>query len=364
MGSVYETDDGQWRAVLTMPNGRRRSKTVATQNKAKQALAAMTLERDRITGTGVIAPDDLTVGDVIDSWLALDLPGRKLAPGTVFSYENRCASLKRELGTRRTATLRVRDLDDAFLRLAGYSHGTLSKQRGVLAQIFDFAIKREEMSTNLARRITLPINVKPARETHAMTADQAKEFLSLTARHRWHALFVTGIYLGMRPGELTALCWDAIDFDAGTITVKRGVQRTKTCQSYLTDDLKTTRARRTIPAGARVLDALRNHREIQQLEDAVSGIVSPLVFRTSTGTLIALRNLNREFQMLTESIPGHWTPNEMRHTAASLMVDAEIPYAVIADILGHTTTRMLELTYRKARPVVRGSVHEMAALLG
>ena len=43
---------------------------------------------------------------------------------------------------------------------------------------------------------------------------------------------------------------------------------------------------------------------------------------------------------------GHWTPSELRHSAASLLSAAGVPLEVIADVLGHASTRMLEQHYR------------------
>jgi len=46
-------------------------------------------------------------------------------------------------------------------------------------------------------------------------------------------------------------------------------------------------------------------------------------------------------------------PNELRHSCASLLSDEGVPNEEIADLLGHTTTRMVHQTYRhRLRPVV------------
>ena len=48
-----------------------------------------------------------------------------------------------------------------------------------------------------------------------------------------------------------------------------------------------------------------------------------------------------------------WTPNMLRHSAASLMSDAGIPLERIADQLGHKDTRMLANHYRhQVRPTI------------
>jgi integrase len=58
-------------------------------------------------------------------------------------------------------------------------------------------------------------------------------------------------------------------------------------------------------------------------------------------------NLRREFGALTSSAGlGHWHPNELRHSAGSLLSAAGVPLEDIADLLGDTNTKMLEKHYR------------------
>jgi integrase len=77
-----------------------------------------------------------------------------------------------------------------------------------------------------------------------------------------------------------------------------------------------------------------------------------LVFTTEIGTPVDL-SLRRVIRKLTDvaGVPPV-SPNEIgRHSAASLLYDAGLPLERIADILGHTSTRMLEETYRhRVRP--------------
>ena len=54
-------------------------------------------------------------------------------------------------------------------------------------------------------------------------------------------------------------------------------------------------------------------------------------------------------------IGGGWSPNALRHTAASLMADAGVPIEEVADQLGHRDTRMASLHYRhRIKPTVSG----------
>ena len=49
------------------------------------------------------------------------------------------------------------------------------------------------------------------------------------------------------------------------------------------------------------------------------------------------------------------TPNELRHSAASLMSDAGMPIEQVADQLGHKDLRVLQKHYRhRIRPTIGG----------
>ena len=58
-------------------------------------------------------------------------------------------------------------------------------------------------------------------------------------------------------------------------------------------------------------------------------------------------NLRRDLARLTVAAGlGRWSPNELRHSAASLLSASGVPLEQIADVLGHTDTRMLLKHYR------------------
>ena len=43
---------------------------------------------------------------------------------------------------------------------------------------------------------------------------------------------------------------------------------------------------------------------------------------------------------------GHWSPNELRHSFASLMSLSDAPMEEVADAMGHVDTRMTSQVYR------------------
>jgi integrase len=61
----------------------------------------------------------------------------------------------------------------------------------------------------------------------------------------------------------------------------------------------------------------------------------------------------------------HWTPRELRHSFVSLLSDSGIPVEEISRLVGHKSTVVTELVYRKQiRPVLQGGADVMDRIFG
>ena len=81
---------------------------------------------------------------------------------------------------------------------------------------------------------------------------------------RLEAVYVVAMLLGLRPGETLGLHWADVDLDAGTLSVRVGLQRIEGRLQLV--EPKTARSRRHVPLPTLVLTALRAHRT-RQLEE-------------------------------------------------------------------------------------------------
>ena len=74
---------------------------------------------------------------------------------------------------------------------------------------------------------------------------------------------------------------------------------------------------------------------------------SQLVFTTEVGTLIDPNNFRRHFRRVTLAAGiGVWTPNELRHSAVSLLSATGVPIENISDLVGHDGIRMTAGVYK------------------
>jgi len=176
---------------------------------------------------------------------------------------------------------------------------------------------------------------KPIKQRPAIVAGE--QFMKLLGHLREpHRTMVSLIAAtGLRIGELLALRWNALDLDAGTLTVRESVFEGE-FQSP-----KTQRARRTIPLGPRTVTVLSKHRDgasRRELEDLVFGNAKGAAFRES-------KLLQRVLQPAAARAGlGRITWHQFRHIHSSLLNDLRIPMKIAQEQLGHasitTTTRM------------------------
>lgn len=68
-----------------------------------------------------------------------------------------------------------------------------------------------------------------------------------------------------------------------------------------------------------------------------------LVFTSPYGKSCDSTAIRKEFRevVAASAVEGKWTPNLLRHSAASLMADAGMPIELVTDQLGRRDLRML-----------------------
>ena len=355
-GTVYfDAARNRWIGAVTIAGKRRkvtgRDKTEARANLSKLLAAKAT--------DAPVANRKVTVGQTVDRFLERGMEGRggrPLAPSTVNLYNWSADIIRDEIGTVRLAELSVDDVEDMLDRIArrdNLSAASLRKIRSTLKRAIDFAIRRGDAIRNPATVATITPTAAATTRRTALTPTEARTLLTSLRSERLGAMFALQLRIALRPGEVAGLHWD--DLADGAINVTRAI-RLVNGRPEVVDDLKTETSRRTIELPDDLVDWLQDHRAAQVAERlAAPDWQDPqLMFTTTVGTALSPSNVRRELRRICEqaNVPAV-TPNELRHSCASLLSDAGVPNEHIADLLGHTTTRMVDSTYRhRLRPVV------------
>ena len=177
-----------------------------------------------------------------------------------------------------------------------------------------------------------------SRERIASRAEASALIEALPLAER--ALWATALYAGLRRGELRALAWSCVDFDAGVIRVEWGW-----------DDVegrirvKTDAGRRRIP----LVGSLRKLLLAHQLATGRRG--DDLVFgRSATDPFVPSTMRNRARKAWKEAGLEMLTPHEGRHCCASYFAAAGLTPKEAQTAMGHADIRVTLNVYARALP--------------
>ena len=339
-GSIYRLKSGRWQAVITVASGGgkqvRRKRSARTYNEARTRLKELQDERD----AGLIGTRQ-SLAKYLEDWQANILPTRELSVATIENYGTMVdLHIVPVLGHLRLDLLRAEHIDGLLRNMAkeGKAKSTIRLARTVLGIALTHAERRGLVLKNEARLSVIPADA-PVRASRSLTIEQAQKLLECARGTRLEAAWVTGLQLGLRPGEVFALRWDDdIDFAARTLTVNQAIRRAGGDRFELGDP-KTKRSKRTLGMPADVMDGLQRHR-VRQIEERMAvgpeWVETGLVFTTPSGKMINPSTSRSAFSRLTTAAGlGHWRPHELRHSMVSLLSAAEVPLEQIGDVAGH-----------------------------
>lgn len=233
----------------------------------------------------------------------------------------------------------------------------------VLHKAFGAAVKWERLAKNPAAVADAPkVAIKPDKMP-TWTSDQLRTFLGFTSstNDRLHALWVLLASTGMRRGEGLGLRWQDVDLDAGRLRV---VQTIMTINGKIVvSDPKTARGRRPISLDPSTVAVLREHRR-RMLEErllvAADHSDEGLVFHREDGSALRPETVSATFlrRQAKVDVP-RITLKGLRHTWATLALEAGIHPKVVQERLGHSTVNITLNVYSHVSP----TLHDEAANL-
>ena len=95
----------------------------------------------------------------------------------------------------------------------------------VLGAALHEAERRGLVARNIARLAHLPAAATGITPRRSLTVGEANRFVDVVRGTEDEALMLLALTMGLRPGEVTGLPWDAVDFDEGVLTVRQALKR-------------------------------------------------------------------------------------------------------------------------------------------
>ena len=176
-------------------------------------------------------------------------------------------------------------------------------------------------------------------EMHALEEKEVQRFLVAAIDSRFYYFYYLAIVTGMRLGELIGLKWIDIDFHSQVITVRRQAQAIRG-RGIIFSEPKTRSGVRKIKVQAHTMDALlEQQKRIRNLR-LIAGnkwMENDLVFPSNVGSALITNHLRIDFRKrLSMAGLPRIRIHDLRHTAATLLINHNVPIIVISKMLGHS----------------------------
>jgi integrase len=345
-----------WVVRYTDQGGKRRMKTFEKKKDADKYRNKVETEVER--GEHVPDRETATVSQALDLWLD-HCEGRvrvkdHLRPRTLRHYRSWVENhIRPSLGGLKLTSLTIHLLqkwvdDQAFDRERPRSHDTLMNSALCLRMMLRHAHRHNLVGRNVLVDHELRIPGKKGERLEIPSKDDVRRFLEWSGEVTGpggvapylRPMIFTAVFAGLRQGELRALTWENVDFDAKIIRVRQSADN-----FGLITEPKSRASIRDVPLAPVLSIELKKHKL------ACGRSKSPLVFHTRSGGVIDPGGVHQAWQRLqhraanggrgqTACPLGRFTFHSLRHVCASLLIETGLPPKRVQAIMGHSSIQM------------------------
>lgn len=274
--------NGKYYAVLNYKNagGQRKTKWISlglsekgNKRKAESELARLRAEFEPPKEVGDLS-SDMLFADYLLEWL--EIAKGRLAHATYGAYQGLLKSTIVPYFRKKKLTLR--ELEARHLQmfysemLRRVTPNTVIHYHAVIHSALKYAVKTDMLIQNVADKVDQPR--KNSFQPVFLSADEMQKMFEALRGTKLELPVLVAAFYGLRRGEVVGLKWDAIDFEQGTISVKRTVTSTiidGKYQEFEQQSAKTKSSLRTLPLIGSFREYFMQVKEAQELNKQVCG---------------------------------------------------------------------------------------------
>lgn len=357
-GTIFQIKSGRrkgkWVCRLPLPkkNGVRRRREVSGDSRAE-----VKRERDKLLNKGLAGRGAERVEGFFKGYLASRK--RSVAFQTWQSDERKTRNwIVPEIGNLRMEDLSPLDVETVLsaMEKAGKSPRTIQMAYQIMSHAFGAAEKQRLIDENPCKHVPRPRWEPP--KINPMTREQVLQLEASVhlekCRHR--DLILTALYTGCRLGELSALYWEDVEFQASTIAVVANLAPTE-LDGLQRKSPKTSAGKRNIHVDREAMEVLAKRR----LTALAKGQYGPkrLVFQSRSSKPLIKNVIGQAFaRVLRLAGLPHFRFHDLRHTHATLALQAGVHVKVLQERLGHGTSKVTLDTYGHVVPSMQADAAE------
>lgn len=253
----------------------------------------------------------------------------------------------------------VKNRQGEVVKTGGLSERTILHVHRTLSLMLKWAVNDDKLLKNPCERVVAP---KPAKRRKsggeeeatmiALNREQLRTLVSRFSGTIYFPIVVLAASTGMRRGELLGLRWQDVDLSKRVIRVWNALEETKEGGVRL-DRPKNTSSERTIGIDEATVKVLRDHRAIEEETASRLGlslkpehpifraqiykeVTENSYFRFIRPSTVTMGFIKLAREIKDEPIFKSVRFHDLRHSHASLLIDAGVPVTDVSQRLGHS----------------------------
>ena len=343
---------GYYYAVLNYTDslGKRKTKWISTGltvkgNKKRAEAILMDARRNFNPEEPKVMNGDILFADYMEKWL--DIIKSSVAVPTFASYSTTVKKIVAPYFREKEVTLKnltAKDIQEFYLsELERVSPSSVIHYHANIHKALKYAVKIDLIDVNPADKVERPKKDRYVGSFY--DADEVNALFEAAKGSKLELPILFGAFYGLRRSEAIGLKWDAIDFEQGTISVKRTVTSTiidGKYQEFEQQSAKTKSSLRTLPLIGSFQEYFMQVKEAQELNKQVCGNCynyeyDGFVFVDELGERMRVEYLTNAFPKFLESHGlRRMRFHDLRHSCASLLLANGVPLKHIQEWLGHS----------------------------
>lgn len=337
-GSIGRRENGTYYATVRLEGKRR-----WMYGQTRKEVVAKLRELQAKAKANELPEEELTVAALLDRWLEEVVRVRNKEHTYVDYWRISKNHLKPALGTLKLTELRPHHIQRMLNAVseAGRAPRTVRNVKAALRRALNQAKRWRLLASNPAELTETP-RADSSQRHEPLSREELAVFRDTIRGHPLEGVFLLGMFLGMREGEILALRYQDVDITTGVLHITGSVL-------YLQGKLsrqstKTAGSQRTlpIPTAAKTI--------IEELMRGRGG--NDYLFSEPDGGPVKPYAVLREFRRLLKAAglrPVRF--HDLRHGAATMLLHSGVDPRTVADILGHSSPVVTLNVYAHALPV-------------